>query len=55
MQMSRPRMAMDTAAWKALADPVRWTIVQLLAEEPRSVTELCEELDMAQSTGLVAP
>lgn len=41
---------MRVGAWKALADPTRWTIVQLLADKPLSVTELCDELEMAQST-----
>jgi len=35
--------------WKALGDPARWRIFCLLATGPRSVTELCEELDTYQS------
>lgn len=49
MRMARKvRMAMRPDEWKALADPNRWSIVQLLAEKPRSVTELAEELDLSQ-------
>ena len=50
IQMERPHMAMNVGAWRALADPTRWTIVQLLADKPLSVTELCDELEMAQSS-----
>jgi ArsR family transcriptional regulator len=39
----------ETQRWKALGDPVRWRIVCLLSEVPRSVTSLCEELDTYQS------
>ncbi len=35
--------------WKALGDPVRWRIFCTLAQRPRSVTDLCEELDTYQS------
>jgi hypothetical protein len=39
----------EALKWKALGDPARWRIFCTLAREPRSVTELCEELDTYQS------
>jgi ArsR family transcriptional regulator len=39
----------EAQKWRALGDPARWRIFSLLATGPRSVTELCEELDTYQS------
>ncbi len=39
----------EARKWKALGDPARWRIFSLLADGPRSVTNLCEELDTYQS------
>jgi ArsR family transcriptional regulator len=39
----------EAAKWKALGDPARWRIFCALARGPRSVTDLCEELDTYQS------
>lgn len=39
----------EAAKWKALGDPARWRIFCVLAQGPRSVTSLCEELDTYQS------
>jgi DNA-binding transcriptional ArsR family regulator len=39
----------EAQKWKALADPARWRIFCTLARGPRSVTDLCEELDTYQS------
>ena len=42
-------MREEARKWKALGDPARWRIFCVLATRPRSVTELCEELDTYQS------
>lgn len=39
----------EAQKWKALGDPARWRIFCALAAGPRSVTDLCEELDTYQS------
>lgn len=39
----------EAQKWKALGDPARWRIFCALARGPRSVTDLCEELDSYQS------
>lgn len=39
----------EAEKWKALGDPARWRIFCALATGPRSVTDLCEELDTYQS------
>ena len=36
------------AGWEALGDPTRLTIVQRLAERPRAVTELANELPISR-------
>jgi ArsR family transcriptional regulator len=38
----------EAQKWKALGDPARWRIFCALAGGPRSVTDLCEELDTYQ-------
>jgi DNA-binding transcriptional ArsR family regulator len=39
----------EASKLKALGDPARWRIFCTLADGPRSVTNLCEELDTYQS------
>ncbi|MGH2756886.1 MAG: ArsR/SmtB family transcription factor [Actinomycetota bacterium] len=39
----------EAQKWKALGDPARWRIFCALAQGPRSVSALCEELDTYQS------
>lgn len=39
----------EAQKWKALGDPAQWRIFCTLARRPRSVTDLCEELDTYQS------
>ncbi len=39
----------EAGQWQALGDPARWRIFCVLAQGPRSVTSLCEELDTYQS------
>jgi DNA-binding transcriptional ArsR family regulator len=36
------------ASWEALGDPTRFAIVQRLAERPRAVTELADELPISR-------
>jgi ArsR family transcriptional regulator len=48
VDLDGPPRATETAVLKALAEPVRWRIVGLLAAEELCVCHLVEELDLPQ-------
>ena len=48
--LSRATASLVAATFKALSDPTRVRIVAAILEEERCVHDLCEELDLEQST-----
>jgi ArsR family transcriptional regulator len=47
--LSRPALEIVAARFRALSDPSRLQILQLLFDNERSVQELCEMTDMSQA------
>lgn len=48
-------LRVEARKWKAFGDPARWRIFCALADGPRSVTDLCEELDTSRRSQRILP